>query len=388
VERYGALGGLATGGLVLYMDGVDDGQGQRCVAGLPWEILQRLNDMGGLATAAPLKMHVDSEALQVLADALCAEAGVEVRFHSLATQALVTSHRLEGVLVETKAGPQVIHAKVTIDATGDGDIAAQAGASYAMGYQRIGLNLKLGGIDHARWEAFEREEPERMRELLARLRAQGGFPLRPSLTPHSEAGVFWVNVLGVASRNERRPSEPGTAEGMIATYAGELDALNVEDLSYAQSELRRRAWLSLGFYRDRIPGFESASLLSFASQLGVRDSRRILGRQTLAGAAMRSGASQPDSIGMAGLTFGEAGHYQIPYGCLVPQELDGLLVAGRCISADEWAQQRARLIPAAMVTGQAAGTAAALAARSGASPQQLDVADLQRHLEYNDVRLD
>jgi hypothetical protein len=294
---------------------------------------------------------------------------------------------VRGVVVETKAGPQAILAKVCVDASGDGDVAARAGASFSMGYQRIGLNLKIGGLERARFEAFERQEPERAGALWDQLRAQGGFLLRPNPTPHSDQGVYWVNVLGLASPSEARPSATATTDWVEGRFAGALNALAVEDLSYAQSELRRRAWLSLTFFREHVPGYERVALLTFASQLGVRDSRRILGRRTLTGESMRAAATYEDAIGMAGLTFGDVGRYQIPFGALLPQGLDGLLVAGRCISVDDWAQQRARLIPAAMVTGQAAGTAAALAVRTGRSPQTLDVSDLRRHLEYNGVRL-
>ena len=377
VERYGCLGGMATGGLVLYMDGLSDGEGARLVGGLPWEVLERLRLNNGLAVDGPLRLHVDSELLQVEAQTMGLEAGAELRLHSLAVGAIREGRQVKGVVVESKSGRQAVLSRVTIDATGDGDVAAFAGASFEMGCQRIGLNLKVGGVDRDRFRAYERDHPERARALRAEVRALGGFPLRPSLTPYSNAGVYWINVLGLAGR-DRTGQDEGTIHD---TFAGELSAINVEDLTFAEVELRRRLVVSIDFTRENIPGFEDVRLLAFAPQLGVRESRRITGHHVLTREDVMGRRAFDDIVGVLGIGFADVEQVAVPYRCLVPRDVDGLLVAGRCISVDRWTQQAIRLIPPAMVTGEAAGTAAALAARAGISPGELDPADLREQLE-------
>ncbi|MCE5258639.1 MAG: FAD-dependent oxidoreductase, partial [Chloroflexi bacterium] len=145
--------------------------------------------------------------------------------------------------------------------------------------------------------------------------------------------------------------------------------------------------LSLNYYRKHIPGFEHALLLTFASQLGVRDSRRVRGMHLLTRAEMEAGSTPSDAIGKAGSGFCPAQDYKVPYGCLVPAELNGLLVSGRCISADDYAQQAVRLIPPAMMTGQAAGAAAALASSQSIEPRAVNSETLRQQLAADGVIL-
>ena len=385
VERYGCLGGLATGGLVLYMDCIADKEGHRLIGGLPWESLERLREMDkGLAADGPLRLHVDSELYQIVADQLCLEANVEFRLHSWAVSALVKNQRVTGVIVESKSGRQAILSKICIDATGDGDIAAFAGASYDMDCQRIGLNYNRDVIICIRYRDFVAKDPDEARSVRAKLRDLGGFPLVPNSTPHSDAGVFWINVLGLASR-QRMGQDEGTVHEL---FAGELSAIDVEDLTFVQVDLRRRIVLSIDYYRRNVPGFEDVRLLGFASQLGVRESRRITGEYMLSRKDVVAGRTFEDTVGMAGVSFSNIGYFNLPYRCLVPRDLDGLLVAGRCISTDHWTQQASRLIPAAMMSGQAAGTAAALALGEEVPARALNPAALRAQLLTDGAILD
>jgi hypothetical protein len=384
VERYGFLGGLATGGLVLYMDGLTDGDGRRVVGGIPWEVLENLRQRGGLAEPKPLSLHADSELLKVVAEDKCRAASVRLRLHSWAVGAVVEEGVVKGIITESKSGRQAVLCRVCVDATGDGDIAAFAGAEHAEGRRKIGLNVKVGGVDGERFRRFRRDRPEERSKLLAELHASGGLPLHPNPTPAGDAGVCWVNILGLAGRDD-----PGAAEGDLQTnFAGRLSALDVEDLTYAEVELRRRILLSLDFYSRRVPGFEDVSLLAFASQLGVRESRRIAGLHTLAREDIVSGRTYPDAVGRAGIGHpATPGSYQVSFGALVPRKVAGLLVAGRCISADHWAQQFVRLIMPAMVTGQAAGKAAGDMVQTGATAADLDGVRLSQDLAADGVLL-
>jgi len=380
VERYGHLGGLATGGLVLYMDGLSDGT-ERVIGGVCWESMERLREMGGLATRQALRYDVDSELYKVVLDRMCVEADVRVRLHSWVTAPLVEEGRVIGAIMESKSGREAVLARVVIDATGDGDVAALAGADYDLGSMRIGLNMKVGGVDRARYQSFARDNVDRVRELRAELRSRGGFPIGMGPTPYSEDGVFWVNVIGLAERGGLGPADGSSYE---EHWDGRLSAIDAEDLTYVEMELRRRLVESLEFYRANVPGYESVRLLAFASQIGVRESRRIAGEVVLAGEDVLSGREWEDAIGRAGLPD-RGTSYQIPYRALVPKGLDGLLTAGRCISADHQALGMVRVIPPMMVTGQGAGTAAFMAVELGIQPRQVDPALLRRQLEADGV---
>ncbi len=383
IERYGHLGGLATGGLVLLMDDLFDSKGQRCIGGIFWESMERLQALSGLAEEKPTRLHADSELLKVVCDDLCMESGVTLRLHSWAVEAIVEDNNVKGVIVESKSGRQAILAKVVVDATGDGDIAALAGAPFEKFTMRIGLNLKVGGVDLPRHRQFRKQNPQASHALREELEALGGVPISCGPTPYSDAGVYWVNILGLANPEgtEPRPYPNGDP------FYGELDAVDVETLSFAEVELRKRIMVGLEFYRRNMPGYENVMLLSFASQLGVRDSRRVTGVHNLTRAELEEGAHFDDAIGITGTSFRNGSHLEVPYRSLVPVETDGLLMGGRCISVDSGLIHSIRLIPPAMMTGQAAGTAAALAVQKGVQPRELDTDVLLGQLLEDDAVL-
>ena len=194
-------------------------------------------------------------------------------------------------------------------------------------------------------------------------------------TPHEDLGVYWVNVLGLTNKGD---DPQGALPG--GSFAGELNAVDVEDLTYAEVELRKRFMVGFEYYRKHVPGYGNARLLAFASELGVRDSRRIVGVHKLTRAEMEAGARFEDAIGITGQTFSAGNHLQVPYRTLVPKTVDGLLVAGRCISVDDGLIGPIRVIPPCMMTGEAAGTAAALSAREGVAPRGLDTGLLRGEL--------
>jgi ribulose 1,5-bisphosphate synthetase/thiazole synthase len=392
VERYGCLGGLATGGLVLYMDAVFDGEGRQQIEGLYGEAMERLDRLGGLAAESPQRLHVDSEILKVVADQMCIDAGVRLRLHSWAVTALAHEGRVSGVIVESKSGREAILARLTVDATGDGDVAALAGAGFETAHQAIGLNYKIGGVDLARFAEWREADRERYDHLVRELREQGGQAIGLGATPYSEAGVYWVNVLGLSRRGVmgedaslEGPGDPGRR--VLERFAGSLSAVDVDDLTHVEVELRRRILHIVRFYRHRVPGFENVRLLSFASQLGVRDSRRIAALHKITREDVVGATVFPDTIGRCALSFGSRTGFPVPYRCLVPVDLPGILTAGRCVCADNWVQQVLRLIPPAMMTGQAAGTAAALCAREGCSPGLLETDRVRKALNAAGVRL-
>jgi len=193
-----------------------------------------------------------------------------------------------------------------------------------------------------------------------------------------------VNVVGLAGRDELG-TESGSSHQI---FDGTLSSLDVEDLTYAEVEMRKRLAFSLEYYKRNVPGFESVRLLSFGPQLSVRESRRIKGAYTVTQDDVNQKSSFSDSIGKAGFASRDcSGAIEVPYSTLLPNRVDRLLTAGRCISVDHWTQRFLRLIVPAMMTGQAAGNAAALSVKKGAKPKHLDPGHLRQELSANGVIL-
>ncbi len=277
IERYGYLGGLATGGLVLLMDHLFDSSGRRCIDGITWELMCRLEKLGGLAGTGTPRQHADSEMLKIVADQICVESGVILRFHSWVVDAVMDGGRVTGVIAESKAGRHALLADICIDASGDGDLAAFAGASFETHTMRIGLNSKIGGVDRDEFAGWKEEHPDEAAKIRSEVLSRGGCPLGMGPTPYSDEGVFWVNNLGFAQReDETKPIPDGND-----SFNGGLSAIDVETLTWVELESRKRILRGIEYYRKHVPGYQQVQLLAIASQLGVRDSRRIIGLRTV-----------------------------------------------------------------------------------------------------------
>ncbi|HIC88084.1 MAG TPA: FAD-dependent oxidoreductase [Anaerolineae bacterium] len=380
VERYGHLGGLATGGLVLLWDDMDDGHGPT-VGGIAAEMLARLEAEGGavLPPAADLHradeaawwawapwgfgdwhvggpppwpiMHaasVDAEALKRLAARMVQEAGAELWLHRWAVGTLTDGGCVTGVLLESKGGRGALCAQVTVDTTGDGDVFAAAGAEYTTGQMPLTLAHRLGGVDVERALALEREDPEHYRALNRRAMDLLGATYERWWLRTPQPGVVWCNC----------PTFPPA------------DGLDPAVLTQVEVEGRERIARALEFLRAEMSGFEAAYLLETAPQVGVRQTRLLRGEAVVTREDLDAGRHFADSIGRSRTLH-------IPYRALVPRAVDGLLVAGRCYSATPQAQALTREIAPCLVMGQAAGVAAALAVETRVAPRAVDVARLQ-----------
>lgn len=341
VERYGHFGGQWTGGLVLLVMAVW-GKGRTLVArGIGEEMLQRMDKMdraiinrrpGALAT-------VDAEALKYVIVEMIQEAGVHVYLHSWCADAIMEGDAVRGAVFESKSGRQAILAKTVVDATGDGDVFAAAGAPHERRKYHIGLVCRIGNVDKVdRSKAEKGEKPRRL-----------GSP-----TPIP--GINWVNMHGPTA-----------------------DALDVADLTRLELAHRRQIWKTVEDLRKQ-PGYEEVYLVETAPQIGVRISRILDGPAKLTRKDAAAGKPYPDVIGVGGMCYGLKDGWQIPYGALVPKKVENLIAAGRCICAEPKMFDPMRLITPCFVTGHAAGAAAALAVKDGCGPCDVSVAKLQRLL--------
>jgi hypothetical protein len=406
-ERYGFLGGNATAALVMPLMSfhtahptkekkgsttllpTDHGPGEPIIAGALKTLLERLVKAGG-AIAPSLEtgyvVPFDPEWFKLIALELLDEAGVQFLFHSFASAALGRD-RVQGAVMETKSGPIAVRARVTIDCTGDGDVAVQAGAPSEVGradglVQPMTLMFRVVGFHRNNFEAYVTQNPKQWRGV------HGLWDLVREATEAGELKLPREDILFFATPHEEEVS-------VNSTRVTRVLGTDVWDLSYAEWMSRRQMRQIADFLRRYVPGFDDSYVAQSGVQVGVRETRRVLGDYQLTaddvlaarkfGDAVARGAYPIDIHNPTGtgtvlkrLPPGEA--YDIPLRCLMPKDVDGLLVAGRCMSGTHEAHSSYRVMPIVMATGQAAGVCAALAARRNALPRTIAVEDVQREL--------
>jgi len=360
VERYGYLGGMITGAMVVAIIGCGDGRAPM-VRGVTLEIRRRLEKLGAVRSInSSGDYRVDAEVFKWQAVEMLQEAGVSIRLHTLACSPVLEGSRVAGAFVESKSGRQAIRARVTIDATADADLAYRAGCPCDNDPHEVTLGMRIDGVERERVDAFARESPE-------------------------EHGAITKEAM---QRNG------GVMPGRFRLLKG-IDVADAEDLTRAEILFREECFDALFYLREHLPGYEEARITETYPQIGVRQGRRIHGVYTLQNSDLKSSCQFEDGIGRMGVYFPEWGpnyaveglSYDVPYGCLVPAETDGLLVGGRCVSADYTACNTMRLIVPCFVTGQATGCAAAIAVRDGCAPRHVSTGKLRRALLEQDVHL-
>ena len=389
LERFGYLGGLASGGMVLLLDDMC-GEREVSVGGLALEIIDRLERIGACVTPPkgdcfrndaevrdrwvrwgfeelygkkrpkPIIYSgaFDPEGWKQVSQEMVLEAGAKLRFHSWFSRAIVEDGAVRGLVVETKSGRQAILGRVVIDATGDGDVFASAGAPGVHGSYIMTLVHRLADVDTDAAIAFERSDPAAAQQLDREVKQLlgGSWEMWWLLTPRP--GVVWCNC----------PHIPGH------------DGLDPEHQTKIEIEARRRFMKVAEFVRAHYPGFQRAYILDAAPQLGVRQTRLLEGEYVVTKEDILERRTFPDVVA-------RGRDYYTPYRSLVPKGIEGLLVAGRCYSATSEAQRISREIPPLMVMGEAAGTAAALSLESSVAPRKVDVSGLQKRLVAQGVNL-
>jgi len=392
VERYGFLGGMGTAAGVTNFCGLHanvHGEIRQVVHGVADDLLQRIAALDGLNEPHALfgktvAQAYDTAAYKIAADELLAAAGVQVLFHALAAGVLMErSGRLQALLVETRSGRRAVLGRAFIDCSGDGDLAAWAGARYEKG-DGAGHMLypstmfRINGVDPQRagkaWETIP--------GLMAQAEAAGRwrFPRKGAIVRPQKSGIEWrVNLTQLAN-----------AEGDA------MDGTDALELSAAEMLGRRQIASVAGFLKE-VPGFEAAYIVDIAPQVGIRETRRVHGHYMLTERDVLDCASFDDTIGVNGWPLelhlkGDVefrwpkipesrGFNQLPYRMIVPPGFDNLWVAGRCASMTHEAQSAARVTGACFVMGQAAGAAADLALDADCDAAQVDVTALQARLE-------
>lgn len=412
IERYGFLGGLATAGLVAPILGHTASRSHTpIVEGLLKEITERMHALDGALPWADAcqewGVRFDPEALKRVADDMVAGAGVDLRLHTMVTDAIVEGTEIRALIVESKSGRQAVLGKVFVDATGDADVAHRAGAATTQGrtfdgrVESMGSFIHIGGVAGAT-DAQEKAAREALRQAMAR----GEFR-------------FYNNGFTGSNTMARDQFSPN-----MTRWPG--DSTKICDLTEGEVKVREQVWKLWAFLRQQ-PGFEQCRILQTSPQIGPRESRQVVGDYVLTGDDVHAGAKFDDVVARGSwwidihcplghtypvhlctvecprqskCPFWAAEHdksmrtkaalyppqddwYDIPYRCLTSSGIENLMASGRCISATHQGMAGARVMGTCIAIGQAAGTAAALAAGHSISPRQVDVAELRQVLQAN-----
>jgi len=391
IERYGFLGGMGTAAGVTNFCGLHanvHGGMHRVVQGVASELLTRIDRLGGLN--APhlilgkiLAQAYDTAAYKIAADDLVAAHKVELLFHALGAGVVMhDDRRIHALMVETKAGRQAVTASLFIDCSGDGDLAAWAGAAFEVGDNAgsmlfPSMMFRLNGIDPEKAGEAWRTIPALMEQ--AEAAGTHKFPRKAAIVRPQRSGIEWrVNFTQLAR-----------ADGKA------INGLEPDELTRGEIDGRRQAVEAFAFLRT-VPGFEKSYIVDLPPQLGIRETRRVIGGHMLSGEDVLGCASFDDSIGVNGWPMEQhvagdvifkfppipesRGFNELPYRMLVPEGLDNLLMAGRCASMTHEGQSAARVSGGCFVMGEAAGTAAALALGGNTNPRDIAVEKLQQQL--------
>lgn len=416
VEQNGYLGGMltiaGTGPQMTFHAG-----STQVVRGIPEEIVGRLKEknlspghMEDFVGYASSITPFDVEGMKLVLETMAREAGVKLLYHTVYTGCTTENGRIQSVRLYSKNGFFDVYANTFIDCSADADLATHAGISSVYGResdhlaQPMTMNIRVSGVDRERMIRYVQENRddmlhtipfERLTEL-PRAGIQGAYS---KIRLAKETGDFHVDRDMVLCFETNTPGELILNMSRITKRS----ALDPFELTEAEIEGRKQAFEIVAFMRKYIPGFENCRIISTGPHIGVRESRKINGKYKLTAQDLLNNTMFPDAIAMGGypidihspdgesmkhMTLKPGSWYSIPYSCLITEEIENLIVAGRCISATHEACAAIRVTPIVMAMGQAAGTAAAQSVHTGQAANDLDVSLLRQTLIMNDVFLE
>ena len=388
IEQFGDVGGVSTVGLMSHWTG-------RTKGGIYEEILEKSNDADEsmLEAWSGYRQTINPERLKTVYLDMLEDAGVHLRLYTFIADVVMEDDRLQGIITESKSGREVFHAKMCIDATGDGDVACKAGVPFTKGREEDGkmqpmsLMFKVAGVDTDK-AVF----PGGFESNMA-ISGGGIQDLGRARLPHPLGHVllYRTTLPGVVTCN--------------MTNIIDVDGTNAEDLTKAHVDARRQIERIVEFLRTTVPGFERCYVIDSANYIGIRETRHFRGEYTLTKDDILEARIFDDwvvsfahfnfdvhNISGAGLDatgaqkkFPQRRGYTIPYRCLLPRGVKNLLLAGRNISGTHMAHSNYRVMPICANIGQAAGIAAALSARTDTPPEEIDIELLQDRLLQNGV---
>ncbi len=419
-DRFAFLGGNATAGLLGNFLTFHNMKGEQICNGIPQEIVDELIRLGGAFPEGHLHnaygnsysvTPVDAEVLKLVAQKLCLEAGVDLVLNTYTIGPVMEGDRVAGARMVNKSGESEIRARIVIDASGDADLAAQAGAPFLLGDEEgktmsISLFSRMGNVNLDKHLAHVKANPTQFmlgedpyigktrEEIAAGLRTHKDYPLVTG---------YYESVKLAQSRGEFHPNRQRvvfsitTIPGVVTINSTSMlgySGVDNDDLNQVAVEGREQIFKVRDFFRKYAPGFEECYVVDSAAAIGVRETRRIDGEETLTTEACVEARKGPRDIGRGAYCLDvhqptgviehkhiEGGEsYGIPYGVMLPRKIENCLVAGRCVSSDRFANGSVRNQAHAMTIGQAAGTAAAMCVEHKTTPRGLPVDRLREKL--------
>lgn len=396
IERYGFLGGTSTASMVSPFMNYSVGD-KPLVKGVFQEILDELEKYGGRKKDS---RAFDSELLKVVLYDLMDKYQVEYILHTYFTDVNIENNKIKSIVLESKSGKEILEGDFFIDTSADADLAFKANVPFETGRKEDGLTqamtlmFRIADIDMKKVLEYCRKDPENFSFI--------------------EEDVHGVSIAGfkkeiLEQRKEGNYDNPLDYIFFVTTHRDDLvivntvrilysSGLNNRDLSKAQSQGHKMAWQIHQLLKNKIPGFENSYISNTATQIGVRETRRIVGEYTLTGLDIVNAVKFEDKIargnypidihdptGSGGqmIRIKDGEHYDIPFRSLIPKNIDNLLVAGRCISATHEAQASIRITATCSAMGEATGVASTLCLENNISPKNLDIKKLQSYIKEN-----
>lgn len=423
LESGSVLGGDLLSGIPI--DGCINARGEWIVGGVAKELFEECKKWGGYVGSFSDRrslwvVTLDPEIMGFVIIGTLSRYKVSMLLYSYAENVVVENGVIKGIIVVNKNGRTIVSGDIIIDCTGDGDMAAAAGAPFEMGgpngeLQPVSMVFRMSNVDSEKLLAFVRDYPENfslaehpiidrtIHECAKELYEQG-FPKAflkakgPLLSSAIASGEMYPCAMVAMTPTSIKRKEVS----INSTRISGVNALKTEDLSSSLAILTEQVGLCVRFLNNKLPGFEDAILSGMAPRLGVRETRRIMGDYILNRDDVLNARKFEDGIAKGGhhldvhgsgteqvlAEIKEGGSYDIPYGCLLPQNLKNVLVAGRCMSATREANGSARVMGTCMATGQAAGTSAAMSAATKKTLRQIDVQELRQVLKQQGAVLE
>ncbi len=381
IESQGSVGGIATTGMMSHFTGTCDSKIYR-------EMLKRASDKNPCSERGTSTITIDPELLKITFYEMINECGIDLLLYSLVCGTKMDGNKVVGVTVQNKSGRNTYYADVVIDCTGDGDAAYYAGAEYFKGREEDGLMqpttlmFKVGGVDYSR-AAFPGSFETKVQTERGELQAMA-HEILPA--PAGHVLLYKTTLPGVVTCN--------------MTNCTGIDGTSAEDLTRAELVCRSQMQPIVDFLREYVPGYENCYIIGAASLIGVRETRHFKGVSKITEQDISEAKEFPDAVVFgahfnfdvhnitgSGLdktgvqhNFTQKKGYTIPYGCLIPEKVDGLLLSGRNISGTHIAHSNFRAMPICVGIGAACGVAAALAVKSGKKLRDIDPKDIQKIL--------
>ncbi len=407
IERFGCLGGNITAvgveGIAWYRkDGTTD------VEGIGIEFEQRAKSLGATSPEPQSKSEaINADMFKYVADVLVQEAGVKILLHTVVIDAIIEEDQIKGVIVHNKMGRQAILAKRVIDGSGDADLAFFTGAPTHKTPKEdmlpVTVMFSCSGVNKKKFLEYVKENPSSYKDWGKNWDIQKGGKEDDLFSPYLEKPFDKARAEGVIPAGMKSIggtwsaiTDSGEATYLNMIHLTEFDGTDVWDLTRAEMEGRYQALQAIKALNHYAPGFEDAKLRTYGMTLGVRDTRKIIGRYDLTENDVRNQARFEDSVGIFPefidgynvLVLPTTGRYfHIPYGCLVPQKIENLLVAGRSIAGDKISHASVRNMMCCTVSGQGAGVAAAVSVKDGVSVGDVNISNVQKELLKQGVRI-